>query len=85
MSGMQHSESGKPGLSFLNLAHFFFQMFPDNAVKREMSILVVQCINPGCTWQGKFRHYEVNTSWQLIILDNTLRCQLGHYTSMSTF
>ena len=39
----------------------YFQMFPDNAVKREMSILAVQCINPGCPWVGKFRHYEVGS------------------------
>ena len=39
----------------------YFQMFPDNAVKREMSILAVQCINPGCPWVGKFRHYEVSS------------------------
>lgn len=38
------------------------QMFPDNAVKREMSSLNVQCINPSCNWHGKFRGYEDHAS-----------------------
>ncbi|XP_006823613.2 TNF receptor-associated factor 2-like [Saccoglossus kowalevskii] len=34
-------------------------VFPDNAIKRELSGLKVQCTNTGCDWQGIFRAYEV--------------------------
>lgn len=38
------------------------QMFPDNAVKREMASLVARCINPGCDWNDKFRNYEAHAA-----------------------
>lgn len=34
------------------------QIFPDNAIKREMGRLRVKCPNTGCTWDGIFRQYE---------------------------
>ncbi|KAL3872159.1 hypothetical protein ACJMK2_040106 [Sinanodonta woodiana] len=40
------------------------QMYPDNAVKREMSRIKVQCVNvsKGCSWQGVFKDYEDHAS-----------------------
>ncbi|KAK3593715.1 hypothetical protein CHS0354_013612 [Potamilus streckersoni] len=38
------------------------QMYPDNAVKREMSRIKVQCLNTGCSWQGLFKDYEDHAS-----------------------
>lgn len=35
------------------------QMFPDNAVKREMARMPTKCSYPFCTWTGIFRDYEV--------------------------
>ncbi|XP_062567709.1 TNF receptor-associated factor 2-like [Saccostrea cucullata] len=34
------------------------QMFPDNAVRREMGAMPAKCINPKCTWKGTFKQYE---------------------------
>ncbi|PVD22546.1 hypothetical protein C0Q70_18362 [Pomacea canaliculata] len=34
------------------------QMFPDNAVKREMARMPTKCSYPFCTWTGIFRDYE---------------------------
>ncbi|XP_053380377.1 TNF receptor-associated factor 2-like isoform X2 [Mercenaria mercenaria] len=34
------------------------QIFPDNAIKREMSKLKVDCANANCKWSGSFRQYE---------------------------
>ncbi|XP_056011331.1 TNF receptor-associated factor 2-like [Ostrea edulis] len=34
------------------------QMFPDNAVRREMGAMHTKCINPKCTWEGTFKQYE---------------------------
>ena len=34
------------------------QIFPDMAVKREMSNIESKCINPGCSWKGTFKQYE---------------------------
>ncbi|KAL8562405.1 hypothetical protein ACOMHN_066119 [Nucella lapillus] len=34
------------------------QMFPDNAVKREMARMPTKCVHPYCTWTGIFRDYE---------------------------
>lgn len=34
------------------------QMFPDNAVKREMARMPSKCVHPYCTWTGIFRDYE---------------------------
>ncbi|XP_059175332.1 TNF receptor-associated factor 2-like isoform X2 [Physella acuta] len=34
------------------------EMFPDNAVKREMSNMQVCCVFPGCNWKGRFKDYE---------------------------
>ena len=36
------------------------QMFPDNAVRREMANMPTVCVFPGCTWRGKFRDYEAH-------------------------
>jgi TNF receptor-associated factor 2 len=35
-------------------------MFPDNAVKREMSVMPTSCAFPGCNWRGRFKEYEVH-------------------------
>lgn len=37
-----------------------FQMFPDNAVKREMANVSVVCANKPCDWKGPFKHYIVS-------------------------
>ncbi|XP_061169632.1 TNF receptor-associated factor 2-like [Saccostrea echinata] len=34
------------------------QLFPDNALRREMFSLEANCPNQGCSWAGKFRAYE---------------------------
>ncbi|KAL4219122.1 Tnf receptor-associated factor 2 [Mactra antiquata] len=34
------------------------QIFPDNAIKREMGRLDIHCPYTGCTWAGKFRLFE---------------------------
>ena len=39
----------------------FWQMFPDNAVKREMIKKLTSCVNNGCTWKGNFKDYMVKT------------------------
>ena len=49
------------GLKYI-CALLSIQMFPDNAVKREMASLQALCINPGCDWKGIFKQYEVNYS-----------------------
>lgn len=36
------------------------QIFPDMAVKREMSSIESKCVNPGCTWKGNFKNYETH-------------------------
>ncbi|CAG2227439.1 TRAF2 [Mytilus edulis] len=36
------------------------QIFPDMAVKREMSLIESKCVNPGCSWKGNFKHYEAH-------------------------
>lgn len=36
------------------------QIFPDMAVKREMSSIESKCVNPGCSWKGNFKHYEAH-------------------------
>ncbi|XP_045186960.2 TNF receptor-associated factor 2-like isoform X2 [Mercenaria mercenaria] len=36
------------------------QIFPDNAIKREMSKIKVKCANSGCTWNGMFKQYELH-------------------------
>ncbi|KAK3088518.1 hypothetical protein FSP39_020097 [Pinctada imbricata] len=38
------------------------QMFPDNALKKEMIKIDVQCINPGCDWKGKFKNYDAHVA-----------------------
>ncbi|XP_070563452.1 TNF receptor-associated factor 2-like isoform X2 [Ptychodera flava] len=38
------------------------QIFPDNAIKRELKIQEVRCIINGCDWTGKFRDYEEHIS-----------------------
>ncbi|CAG5133598.1 unnamed protein product [Candidula unifasciata] len=35
-------------------------MFPDNAVKREMSVMATSCVFPGCSWRGRFKEYEAH-------------------------
>jgi TNF receptor-associated factor 2 len=35
-------------------------IFPDNAIKRELSKKTTHCINEGCTWTGPFKDYEVH-------------------------
>ncbi|KAL5011673.1 hypothetical protein ScPMuIL_010224 [Solemya velum] len=34
------------------------QMFPDNAVRREMAGMATCCMFPGCTWKGTFKAFE---------------------------
>lgn len=34
------------------------QLFPDNAVKREMASMHTCCENEGCSWDGPFKQYE---------------------------
>lgn len=41
------------------------QLFPDNAVKREMASMHAHCENEGCTWDGPFKQYEVNITYCL--------------------
>ncbi|KAK3732538.1 hypothetical protein RRG08_030737 [Elysia crispata] len=36
------------------------EVFPDNAVKREMYSTPAVCIFPGCSWKGRFKEYEVH-------------------------
>ncbi|GFN88482.1 tnf receptor-associated factor 2 [Plakobranchus ocellatus] len=36
------------------------EVFPDNAVKREMFNTPACCIFPGCTWKGRFKEYETH-------------------------
>ncbi|CAL1536553.1 unnamed protein product [Lymnaea stagnalis] len=36
------------------------EMFPDNAVKREMSNMAAACVFPGCSWKGRFKEYEAH-------------------------
>ncbi|XP_041371123.1 TNF receptor-associated factor 2-like [Gigantopelta aegis] len=36
------------------------QMFPDNAVKREMIRQSAMCANSGCTWRGVFKDYTAH-------------------------
>ncbi|XP_070532815.1 TNF receptor-associated factor 2-like [Ptychodera flava] len=38
------------------------QIFPDNAIKRELRVHNVKCINNGCTWTGMFKDYEEHVS-----------------------
>lgn len=38
------------------------QMFPDNAVRREMGAMAAKCINPNCTWKGIFKQYEAHVA-----------------------
>lgn len=44
------------------------QMFPDNAVKREMARMPTKCSYPFCTWTGIFRDYEVQYIAALVFL-----------------
>ena len=37
------------------------------AVKREMSNIESKCINPGCSWKGTFKQYEVSTPFSLCL------------------
>ena len=41
------------------MCYFQLQMFPDNAVKRDMARMPAKCIHPYCTWAGIFKDYEV--------------------------
>ncbi|XP_052224425.1 TNF receptor-associated factor 2-like isoform X2 [Dreissena polymorpha] len=34
------------------------EIFPDNAIKREINRMKVHCINKDCKWNGKFKEYE---------------------------
>ncbi|WAR30818.1 TRAF2-like protein [Mya arenaria] len=36
------------------------EIFPDNAIRRELFRLHVQCINVGCEWKGKYREFETH-------------------------
>lgn len=36
------------------------QLFPDNALRREMFSMESNCSNLGCPWTGKFRDFEVS-------------------------
>ncbi|KAL3872157.1 hypothetical protein ACJMK2_040104 [Sinanodonta woodiana] len=38
------------------------KLYPDNALKREMSQIKVRCVNPGCSWQGIFKEFENHAS-----------------------
>ena len=46
----------------------FVQTFPDNAIRREMSILIVYCSFDGCSWTGQFKEFEVFDNLQLVSL-----------------
>lgn len=51
------------------------QMFPDNAVKREMASLQARCINPGCGWKGQFKQYEEHASTCPFKLEKCPQCR----------
>ncbi|KAK0063444.1 TNF receptor-associated factor 2 [Biomphalaria pfeifferi] len=36
------------------------EMFPDNAVRREMLNMQASCVFPGCNWKGRFKEYETH-------------------------
>lgn len=38
---------------------YFHQAFPDNAAGREIASLPAKCPNPGCSWTGSIKEYEV--------------------------
>uniref|UniRef100_A0ABM0MDY2 TNF receptor-associated factor 2-like n=1 Tax=Saccoglossus kowalevskii TaxID=10224 RepID=A0ABM0MDY2_SACKO len=53
-----------------------FQIFPDNATKRELRVKFVECPNKKCGWKGNFRNYEGHydvCAW-LLILCNKQGC-----------
>lgn len=50
------------------------QMFPDNAIKREIKNREARCIHiPGCTWTGLFHEYEKHESECLFNTKNVAR------------
>jgi len=54
--------SVKYRISYLTM-HWWLQVYPDAACRRELNQLPVHCCYSGCDWKGVLKDYEVNFSF----------------------
>lgn len=56
---------------------YILQVYPDNAIKKELNKKQVKCLNPGCSWHGDFKDMDVSLFF--IISDWTFRKKKSPY------